>query len=383
MDSLLKCYFSFILCLFASLSNGQNEIYIKLSSGVSYTYASFLSGSKVELEGELYTSNYYMQSSYSTNWEKQTNLSFSENFARKYHYALEVEAQVFKNIGISSGFEYGARLFRIFLDEGQYGNFLLVTRSFRTFSLPVSFHYNIYLHDRFYLQPTAGLHFNYTTSTSVSRNRYIVKNPKSFYPLLSFGCNFSYRAFNNLSIYTGIQYRQGFYNIIDDKFQIDLIAPGVGGIGWQYVDVISYGSHFSMYAGIKVPLSFKLSNSKNNLEKVPFFERELTDIQEIIVDTSKIKLCVSDDQTIDGDSIAIEYKGEIIEPAIALVGKELCFEIEVSKNSPNYLVIHALNEGRIKPNTLMVKIIDGKNEKIFNLKSDLAKSGVINIIVKP
>jgi uncharacterized protein involved in propanediol utilization len=86
-----------------------------------------------------------------------------------------------------------------------------------------------------------------------------------------------------------------------------------------------------------------------------------------------------DDQRIDGDSVAIEYKDSIIYNNVRLDATKKCIWIKVEKGQPNYLIVHALNEGRVKPNTVRLSILNKEQEMPVLIKTDLTKSGILNI----
>ena len=101
---------------------------------------------------------------------------------------------------------------------------------------------------------------------------------------------------------------------------------------------------------------------------------------EFRVKSNKLKVCFRDDQTIDGDSINIEFNKIILTENIRLVREFECVELNLSDNLDNIMVIHAVNEGRIPPNTYEILVMDGFSERKIELKSDLKSSASIKFV---
>jgi len=62
---------------------------------------------------------------------------------------------------------------------------------------------------------------------------------------------------------------------------------------------------------------------------------------------------------------------------VGKVKKEIALHLLPGKN---YLVMHALNLGRVPPNTAAIKVVDGGKEKIIILNSDTNESDAIELI---
>ena len=94
-------------------------------------------------------------------------------------------------------------------------------------------------------------------------------------------------------------------------------------------------------------------------------------------DRDTIRICVTDDQTVDGDSIAIEFNQRLIHQNIMIQREGYCFDLILNPTSSNTLIVHALNEGKIPPNTCVIEIQIGEEKKEVRLKSDMKNSGAI------
>jgi hypothetical protein len=99
----------------------------------------------------------------------------------------------------------------------------------------------------------------------------------------------------------------------------------------------------------------------------------------IEVSDTSITIFVWDKGKIDGDRIELYLNGTQILPdyTVGKNKKEVALHLLPGKN---YLVMHALNLGRVPPNTAAIKIMDGSKEKTIILNSDTNESGAIELI---
>jgi hypothetical protein len=91
---------------------------------------------------------------------------------------------------------------------------------------------------------------------------------------------------------------------------------------------------------------------------------------------------VYDKGKIDGDRISLYLNGELLleDYTVGKVKKELTLHL---KPGENYLVMHALNLGRIPPNTAAIRIFRNGRPKDIILNSDMDKSGGLKINYNP
>lgn len=92
---------------------------------------------------------------------------------------------------------------------------------------------------------------------------------------------------------------------------------------------------------------------------------------------------VWDKGTVDGDRISLYLNGvEILHDyTVGRIKKEIPLHLVPGKN---FLVMHALNLGRIPPNTAAIELNDGEGKpKLIILNSDLKKSGAVELNYKP
>ncbi|MEO6305710.1 MAG: hypothetical protein ABIP51_21345 [Bacteroidia bacterium] len=106
------------------------------------------------------------------------------------------------------------------------------------------------------------------------------------------------------------------------------------------------------------------------------------DIQETVeVTDPTVKLLVWDKNRIDGDIVSIYLNGQLIEEnlVVSKEKKEIIIKLQAGSNM---VVMHAINLGRIPPNTAALSLNNNKH-KLITLVSDLKKSGTLEIIYNP
>jgi hypothetical protein len=107
------------------------------------------------------------------------------------------------------------------------------------------------------------------------------------------------------------------------------------------------------------------------------------EVQEsITVNSENITVTVWDKNRVDGDEISLYLNEELIleKYTVSKTKKEIVLHLKPGKN---ILVMHALNLGRVPPNTAALKINDGSINKNVVLVSDLKKSGALEIDYSP
>jgi len=144
------------------------------------------------------------------------------------------------------------------------------------------------------------------------------------------------------------------------------------------------GSNESQINGVPcVPGIIYISrNAKIKTSNIRVKDREIEVQDSIIVRSSEITIEVWDEETIDRDSISINFNGKWVLKNYELKKNKKIIKINL-ENYDNYLMIYALNLGQIKPNTAAVLISDGNKEKLITLKSDFSKNGTILVKYLP
>ena len=350
-----------------------------------------------------YWYSYRTKAENSLDWPEAASTSFLTDIGRRYSMELTIEKKLKNNFYIATGFEVGGRFFSVEnkLNSAFYNtsgsNFSpLIYRSYRNFSIPFSAAYQLKINNRVSVRPNAGFSFNMPESFTqeVFPRSYFVASFSPIYFMLTIGTEINYTFKKGNAVALSAIYSQGFTNIIKDYLTDQRTIKDsfwdVGDSAYQRLDktwenkvvVASNGTNFSL--GIKyyfLPFGSTKTKIDNKIDftKIDFSKRVLNKPTEIMVDTNYIKLCMWDDQRIDGDSVAIEYKDSIIYNNIRLDATKKCIWIKVEKEQPNYLIVHALNEGRVKPNTVRLSIQSKEQEMPVLIKTDLTKSGILNI----
>ena len=124
----------------------------------------------------------------------------------------------------------------------------------------------------------------------------------------------------------------------------------------------------------------KLVRENHVPEKV---KDRIVEPQEVIrVRNANVELFFWDNRKIDGDIISVRLNDRWILEKYGLKGKRKKIPIRLSAEK-NYLIIHAENEGEIRPNTIALTIKDGDIEKTITLKSSLNTSAALSIFYDP
>ncbi len=113
-----------------------------------------------------------------------------------------------------------------------------------------------------------------------------------------------------------------------------------------------------------------------NYEKSQGREVEVERVLEVKNRTVRIR--VWDSGTIDGDVCTLFLNGQIIVKDYRTVRRKHETIVKLEKPT-NYLILHAINLGRIPPNTISVSVDDGVKEQTVILSSNLKTSGAIMI----
>lgn len=375
-----------IICLLLAAYSGLQaqhrllpyRFYFSMSPTVS-TGATFEGGGTVAATPNI-TGTHYLYPLFSFLWGRP-NPQYTplQNFARKFNYSLFFELSLNRQHSISTGLEIGARGYRIHSDQSD--DFIVM---YRNLNIPLFYTYTARMGNYWKWRMNAGGAINRATSVPKLTFEVIeIKKHPVIYPTLFVGTEIAYLHSKGPFTY-GVEYHQGFTNVIDHRYYALDYVKGL--------KILSNGSHFRL--NIKwffASGTFKVKERKPKeveYKVTPdplgsiIYRTKKTPVQKKVQNT-KIHLCVRDDQTIDGDSVTLELNGLILARTVSLDKTERCYEIELDSTKTNELVIHALNLGRIPPNTYEVIYYDGEYREVLNLKSDMTNSSVINFEVDP
>lgn len=125
----------------------------------------------------------------------------------------------------------------------------------------------------------------------------------------------------------------------------------------------------------EVPEHQKFSRKKLNGRKLQIEET-------IIVNEPLVNILLWDKNKVDGDYVSVYLNGKLIMDSVEVVKakKEIALHLQTG---PNLLVMHAINLGKIPPNTAAVALKGDKKHKIWVVNSDLRKSGAIEFVYDP
>lgn len=105
-------------------------------------------------------------------------------------------------------------------------------------------------------------------------------------------------------------------------------------------------------------------------------------IRTITVDNDSIQVMLFDNGIIDGDSITLVYRQEVLISKKVLGTRPISFTLNVDRlQEKNELLMYAENLGSIPPNTALLIIQDGAKRHEVNISSSKKNSGVVSFIL--
>lgn len=103
----------------------------------------------------------------------------------------------------------------------------------------------------------------------------------------------------------------------------------------------------------------------------------------IKVDTTVFEINLYDYKIQDGDIVSINFNGDWILENHSLEGSPTVLKVKLNAEGKNYLLLHAVNEGRRPPNTMAVSYFYKGEKQTLTLSSNLAESEMIEILYNP
>lgn len=160
------------------------------------------------------------------------------------------------------------------------------------------------------------------------------------------------------------------------------------------------GSDFVNFSGSSILLNVtynfnyrlkerKVDNTKLEREKIDILAKNHTENgrnfevqQKVILSSDLVTAKIWDRGTVDGDIITLYLNGEDIldNYTTSKSKKEVQLHLRAGEN---YLVMYAVNLGKVPPNTASIEIEDGNKPKSITINSDAHKSGALEIVYKP
>lgn len=357
----------FLISLSVSAQTGSRWFF---TIGPSVTLGNQFTGGQKSISAPDITGSHAIQSMFSPLWGyPNPQYSGPENLGRKLHLGVQYERFFSPHFGLVTGLELGARGYII---KSDFSNDLLV--SYRTISLPIRVSFSPFKGNGFWLfRQNIGVEFMYASSIPerIKGNIELFQN-RNITPQLYGGLELIHNSFSApFSFEFG--YSHGFSNVIEHNYLgLDYVTP---------IGVESTGS--ALHFKVKYLFKEKRDPLKQKVIQEKFDAYDLLAYRDVknpfVIKTSHdtIHVCVSDDQTIDGDSIAIEFNQRIIHKDIMIQREAYCFDIIMTESGTNTLIVHALNEGKIPPNTCVIHLYFGDEHREVRLKSDMKTSGAI------
>lgn len=302
------------------------------------------------------------------------NLTFMQNLARKFTWTVILEKYLNEKHSFNGGFEVGARGYKVIS-----ANSVSSLISYRNLGAPVYFSRYLWLGSFWTLKWNYGGILNYSWSIPESNRVVKIARHPVFYPLLGGGVEMAYMGKEGKLSFE-LAFYKGWQNILDHVYV---------GVDNRYGErIVGTGTHVRL--GLKY--NFRRFEPRKRVKQVivppavtvpdDFHSRELKAAKEMKVASDSINVCLTDDQTVDGDSVVLMFNGEILSGYIALGKTPHCIRLGL-RAGRNSLAVHAVNEGKIKPNTYQISVYDGKEEQAVRLKSDMQSSAVLSILKEP
>ena len=337
--------------------------------GPSVTVGNTFAGGQSSITAPDITGSHSIHPMFSPLWGyPNPQYSGLQNLGRKLHLGIQYERFFNPTFALVSGLELGGRGYII---NSEFSNDLLV--SYRTISLPIYVSFSPFAGNFWSFRQNIGMQFMYASSIPERVPGNIeIRQKRTISPQLYAGLELIHNSFSAPFGFE-LGYSHGFKNVIDHYYLgLDYVTP---------IAIQSTGSAF--HFKIKYLFKEKRDPLKEKLMLAKFDEYDLLAYRNVkdpvVIETAfdTIHVCVEDDQTIDGDSIAIEFNQRIIQRDIMIQREAYCFDIILTENGNNTLVVHALNEGKIPPNTCVIHLYFGDERREVRLKSDMKNSGAI------
>jgi hypothetical protein len=106
-------------------------------------------------------------------------------------------------------------------------------------------------------------------------------------------------------------------------------------------------------------------------------KREKEVVQNLIVDTSNIKIELYDNAEIDDDTVSVFLNNTLLLHRKRLTDKPLVLNISAFPNTDYELMMYAENLGKIPPNTSLMIITAGKKRYEMRISSNEQKNAVV------
>ncbi len=120
------------------------------------------------------------------------------------------------------------------------------------------------------------------------------------------------------------------------------------------------------------PTTIPAPKLPNGLEK-----RESKVFETIPIEEEEITVNLYDNAEIDGDVITVLFNGEVVASQKTLSDKPITLKLKAIKGRDNTLTMYAENQGRVPPNTAIMRVQNGEQYYKIFLSADDKKNGSV------
>jgi len=369
---------SFFLFLFSVTAEAQKDwnVYFTLAPTVTFG-TSFSDGTREFRSPSNKTGVNTIYPLYSVlDGRPNHELTNAQNLFRKFSWGVLAEKSINERNSLNIGFEVGARGYKV-ISASSISSLI----SFRNLAVPIYFSRYRWLGNFWTLKGNYGGFLNYSYSIPKDNRVVKIERGQDFYPLVGGGVEMAYLGKEGKLSFE-LAYYHGWRNVIDH------IYVGVDNGSGERITTNASTLRLTMKYNFKRLKG--MGRKKRNSEPVSvvdnetdgFNARSLKDAKSVTISSDSFEICFRDDQTVDDDSIVVMWNGYQVSNAIGLTKQMECIKLKMLSGK-NMLVVHALNEGRISPNTYEIIITEGEEEHHVRMKSDLKNSAVLEVIRKP
>lgn len=365
MKKVLKPYSFFLVLL---LCHGRSDAQTwRYSFGWSLTY----SYGKIENQREIYPNDYSFvkaEPGLSADWpvnKTTTGFSAFENILRLGVYSAGLERKLNNRWSVLSGIEIGGRVMSYTEYAKRPGNKVSeenlanqARRSFLVCSVPLLVQYKLYA-NKIACSLLGGVYLNESFSSAKTTPFYSTPNGYFFYPSLSFG--FKVGSAKNKGLAFECAYQQGLSNAIED--QVMVRSAAFANQQPQQFTATSAGSHLRVGLSYSIPFRQAKTTRAKSSGFVPYKERGIGRRLRIKTYSGNFRICFKDNETVDNDSIRVVFNKSTGEHILELTDTLQCLDFNVQDRLTNTIDVYAINEGRIKPNTMEIRYTDHRNKK--------------------
>lgn len=226
-----------------------------------------------------------------------------------------------------------------------------------------------------------------STTYVLSRNRIIsniselIRNTKSYLneePIPSeyelYGPSYYY--FNTMIVNKINRYGNGMVSAMNDMID-QLRLPLTHKLEIPHYLVVLYPNKVEK----QIPV---IQSSLDEIDEAPLTLENRTIVMsdkkhQILVDEPNPTLEIFDYRKQDGDIISLNFNGDWIYQNLSLERKPRKFILKLNEKGKNFLILHAINEGSIPPNTIGINYIHEGRKKRYIMSSNLRTSQMVEI----